>query len=72
MRPRDLVLTAQPDGAIPARVTAVRRTGPARRAELVLDEGLPPVEIELPLDHPVARGDVLRVRLATIRLFTSR
>ncbi len=30
-----------------------------RRAELELPPGLPTVEIELPLDHAVARGDVL-------------
>jgi sulfate transport system ATP-binding protein len=72
VRPRDLVVATEPRGAIPARVAALRRTGPARRAELVLAEGLPTVEIELPLDCPVAKGDVLPVRLATIRLFTSR
>ena len=72
VRPRDLVVATEPKGAIPARVASLRRTGPARRAELVLAEGLPTVEIELPLDHAVARGDVLRVRLATVRLFTSR
>jgi sulfate transport system ATP-binding protein len=53
-------------------VVAVRRTGPARRAELVLAQGLPTVEIELPLDHAVARGDILPVRLAKIRLFAIR
>jgi sulfate transport system ATP-binding protein len=72
VRPRDLVLATDSRDAIPARVAALRRTGPARRAELVLAEGLPTVEIELPLDHTVAKGDVLPVRLATVRLFTSR
>ena len=33
--------------------------------------GLPTVEIELALDHAVARGDVLPVRLAKIRLFAA-
>jgi sulfate transport system ATP-binding protein len=69
VRPRDFVLADGAGGAIPARVVAVRRTGPARRAELVLAPGLPTVEIELPLDHAVGRGDILPVRLAKIRLF---
>jgi len=69
VRPRDFALADGAADAIPARVVAVRRTGPARRAELVLAPDLPTVEIELPLDHAVARGDVLPVRLAKIRLF---
>src|SRR6266851_2910317 len=69
VRPRDFALADGAADAIPARVVAVRRTGPARRAELALAEGLPTVEIELPLDHAVARGDILPVRLAKIRLF---
>jgi sulfate transport system ATP-binding protein len=72
IRPRDLVLADGAPGAIHARVAAVRRTGPARRAELVLAEGLPAVEIELPLDRVVRKGDVLPVVLATVRLFSSR
>ena len=71
VRPRDLALADGASDAIPARVVAVRRTGPARRAELVLAEGLPTVEIELPLDHAVAKGDILPVRLARIRLFAT-
>ena len=38
----------------------VRRSGTSRRAELALAEGLPTVEIELPPDHAVPRGDVCR------------
>ncbi len=72
VRPRDFVVADDPASGIPARVVAVRRTGPARRAELFLGEGLPPVEIELAADHPVRKGDVLTVTLRTIRLFTSR
>jgi sulfate/thiosulfate transport system ATP-binding protein len=70
VRPRDLELAApsSPD-AIHARVNAVRRTGPARRAELVLGDGLPCVEIELPLDHAVRKGDVLAVTFVATRLF---
>jgi sulfate/thiosulfate transport system ATP-binding protein len=71
VRPRDFALAHGETDAIPARVVAVRRTGPARRAELELAPGLPTVEIELPLDHAVARGDVLSVRLAKIRLFAA-
>ena len=72
VRPRDLVIADDPTDAIPALVIAVRRTGPARRAELALADGLPTVEIELPLGYAVARGDVLPVTLATVRLFASR
>jgi sulfate transport system ATP-binding protein len=71
VRPRDFALAHGEPDAIPARVVAVRRTGLARRAELELAPGLPTVEIELPLDHAVARGDVLSVRLAKIRLFAA-
>ena len=71
VRPRDFALARGEADAIPARVVAVRRTGPARRAELELAPGLPTVEIELPLDHAVARGDILPVRLARIRLFAA-
>ena len=72
VRPSDLVVAEGRADAIPARVVAMRRTGPARRAELALAEGLPNVEIELPVDCAVARGDVLPIRLVTQRLFVSR
>jgi len=71
VRPRDLVLAEGDDDALPARVVDVRRTGPARRAELVFANDLPTVEIELPLGHAVAKGDVLSVRFTTLRLFAS-
>jgi sulfate/thiosulfate transport system ATP-binding protein len=71
VRPRDFALADGASDAIRAQVVAVRRTGPARRAELVLAEGLPTVEIELPLDSPVTKGDMLPVRLAKIRLFAA-
>ena len=71
VRPRDFTLAHGETDAIPARVVAIRRTGPARRAELELAENLPPIEIELPLDHAVARGDILSVRLAKIRLLAA-
>jgi hypothetical protein len=58
--------------AIAARVIAVRRIGPARRAELALGDGLPTVEIELPAGRAVGRGDALPVVLDTLRLFFSR
>ncbi|MCC8428664.1 sulfate ABC transporter ATP-binding protein [Reyranella aquatilis] len=72
VRPGDLVPATDPATAIPARVIAVRRGGAARRAELLLTEGLPAVEIDLPAGHCARKGDVLPVSLATIRLFTSR
>jgi sulfate transport system ATP-binding protein len=69
VRPRDLRLAGGAADAIHAHVTAVRRTGPARRAELALGDGLPCVEIELPLDHVVSKGDTLAVSFVTTRLF---
>jgi sulfate transport system ATP-binding protein len=72
VRPRDLVLAENAQNAIPARVVAVRRTGPARRAELVLADDLPTVEIELPVDHAARKGDVIAVCLRTCRLFAKR
>lgn len=72
VRPRDLVLADDPAAGLPARVVAVRRSGPARRAELSLADDLPGVEIELPAGHGARKGDVLSIAFASIRLFTSR
>jgi sulfate/thiosulfate transport system ATP-binding protein len=71
VRPRDLVLADGAADAIHARVVAVRRTGPARRAELLFADALPTVEMELPLDRTIAKGDLLSVRFETLRLFPS-
>jgi sulfate transport system ATP-binding protein len=71
VRPSDIVVTNGPDEALSAEVVGVRRTGPARRAELSLGEGLPTVEIELPARHALRKGESLQVRLATVRLFAS-
>ncbi|RAI43408.1 sulfate ABC transporter ATP-binding protein [Rhodoplanes roseus] len=68
VRPRDLV-PADPHGGVPTRVAGVRRAGPARRAELLLADGLPTIEIELPADLTVARGEILHVQFRTLRLF---
>jgi sulfate/thiosulfate transport system ATP-binding protein len=69
VRPRDLVPSDLRNGGIPTRVTGVRRAGPARRAELQIAEGLPSVEIELPPDLSVTRGEFLHVQFRTLRLF---
>ena len=73
VRPGDLVVADCPDDddVLPARVVAVRRAGAARRAEVALADSLPTVEIALPADTAVARGDLLPVRFATLRLFHS-
>jgi len=70
VRPGDLVLADRDAGAMPARVLGVRRSGTSRRAELSLADGLPSVEIELPEGRAVRRGDLLRVVLTRLRLFT--
>jgi sulfate transport system ATP-binding protein len=71
VRPHDLVLADAPGGdALPATIVSVRRTGPARRAELLFGDGLPSVEIELPLDRSVHKGQAVHVRLLALRLFT--
>jgi sulfate transport system ATP-binding protein len=72
VRPRDLVVARPGAAAIPARVICVRRSAASRRAELLLADDLPTVEIELPEGRSVRRGEVLPVALATVRLFTSR
>ncbi|BBF94020.1 sulfate/molybdate ABC transporter ATP-binding protein [Blastochloris tepida] len=69
VRPRDLVLAAGRANALPANVVAVRRAGPARRAELHLAEGLPTVEMELPADATLGKGDVVEVALTRLRVF---
>ena len=70
VRPRDFRIESDRPGAMLVRVAAVRRTGPARRAELALGDGLPAVEVELPLEQTVAKGDALFVTLGTQRLFS--
>jgi hypothetical protein len=50
-------------------VVGLRRTATARRAELLLAEGLPTVEMELPAECAATMGDVLPVKLTTQRLF---
>jgi sulfate transport system ATP-binding protein len=72
IRPRDLIVAEDPAKGIPAIVTATRRTGPARRVELSLGDGLPMVEMEVPLARKLGRGDILSVGLGTIRLFSRR
>ncbi len=47
----------------------MRRSGSARRAELMLGGHLPPLEMELPLALAVRKGDVLRIRFNRLRLF---
>jgi sulfate transport system ATP-binding protein len=69
VRPRDLVLAKGRANALPANVVAVRRAGPARRAELHLAEGLPTVEMELPADATLGKGDVVQVALTRLRVF---
>ncbi len=70
VRPHDVALANAAGGnALPATILSVRRTGPARRAELLLDDGLPPVEIELPLRQTVRKGQMVHVRLLSLRLY---
>jgi sulfate transport system ATP-binding protein len=72
VRPGDLAVARDRREAIPARVTAIHRSGSVRRAELALAEGLPTVEIELPVESVVRKGEQLPVVLTTVRLFSSR
>jgi sulfate transport system ATP-binding protein len=72
VRPGDLVVAERAaDDVLTARVLGVRRVGAARRAEVELAQDLPPVEVVLPADSTVRRGDTLVVRFATLRLFAS-
>jgi sulfate transport system ATP-binding protein len=73
IRPSDLVLAhATGHGTFSGKVVGTRRVGSARRAELSLEEQLPSVEITLPLEHAVVRGQELHVSLLTMRLFPTR
>ena len=69
VRSEDLVLADAGMPAIKARVVGVRRSGPARRVDVVLAEGQPAVEVEVAADLPVDRGEWLSVALKTVRLF---
>lgn len=73
IRPTDLALAhATGHGTFTGKVVGTRRVGSARRAEVILDQGLPSVEVTLPLEHSVERGQELLVNLLTMRLFSSR
>jgi sulfate transport system ATP-binding protein len=72
VRPGDLVVAEEAaDDVLVAQILGVRRAGAARRAEVELAQGLPAVEVVLPADSTLRRGDTLAVRFATLRLFPS-
>ena len=71
VRPSDLVLAESPGPAtVLTRVEGIRRAGGTHRVELVLADGLPSVEMTLPPEHMVQKGDELLVRLAPLRVFS--
>ena len=72
VRPHDLVL-AEPAGGnrLSATIVSLRRRGPVRRVELLFGDGLPTVEIEVPLESCVRRGQRVPLRLVTPRLFAA-
>ncbi len=73
IRPSDLTLAhSTGHGTFSGKVLALRRVGSARRAELMLDEKLPSVEVTLPLEHAVTKGEQLHLNLLTMRLFSTR
>ncbi|WP_422035616.1 sulfate/molybdate ABC transporter ATP-binding protein [Reyranella sp.] len=73
IRPSDLALAhATGHGTFSGTVVGTRRVGAARRAELSIDQNLPSVEVTLPLEHTVVKGDELHVSLLTMRLFPTR
>ena len=70
IRPSDLALAhVTGHGTFSRTVVGTRRVGSARRAELSLEENLSSVEITLPLEHTLVRGEKLDVSLLTMRLF---
>ncbi len=73
IRPSDLTLAhSTGHGTFTGKVVGTRRVASVRRAELTLEEGLPSVEITLPLEHAVRRGEELHLNLLTMRLFQAR
>ncbi|ALK09829.1 sulfate/molybdate ABC transporter ATP-binding protein [Blastochloris viridis] len=76
VRPRDLVMARSDGGAtapqtLPAHVAAVRRAGATRRAELRFGDSLPPVEMEVPVEVVLAKGDNIRVAFTHVRVFSA-
>ncbi|QCI69193.1 sulfate/molybdate ABC transporter ATP-binding protein [Phreatobacter stygius] len=69
VRPDDLTIAAAGIPAIKARVVGIRRSGPARRVDIHLAEGQPPVEIEVGTETRVEKGEWISVTLKTVRLF---
>jgi len=73
IRPTDLTLAhSTGHGTFAGKVVGTRRVGAARRAEVILEDGLPSVEVTLPLEHPVVKGQELLLNLLTMRLFPAR
>ena len=72
VRPYDLVPADGPENdSFPVEVAAVRRSGSARRVEVTLGaDDLPMIEMEVPHTIALRKGDVLRVRFTTLRVFT--
>jgi sulfate transport system ATP-binding protein len=73
IRPSDLTLAhSTGHGTFMGKVVGTRRVGATRRAELRLEDNLPSVEVTLPLEHAVLRGEELHLNLLTMRLFQAR
>ena len=73
IRPSDLTLAhSTGHGTFMGKVVGTRRVGSVRRAELILEDGLPSVEVTLPLEHAVLKGEELHLNLLTMRLFSAR
>lgn len=73
VRPSDLTLAhSTGHGTFSSKVVGTRRVGSARRAELVLDENLRSIEVTLPLEHAVHKGEELHLNLFIMQLFPAR
>jgi sulfate transport system ATP-binding protein len=71
VRPRDVVLANGDGHGLKAHVIAVRRAGAARRAELLLADDLPAVEMEVPYHIRLDKGDTIHVALTQLRAFSA-
>ncbi|MBY0363784.1 MAG: sulfate ABC transporter ATP-binding protein [Phreatobacter sp.] len=69
LRNRDLAVGSAEGAALTGTITGIARSAASRRLEIRLAEGLPPIEAEVGLDFAAARGDVVGLTLATLRLF---
>jgi sulfate transport system ATP-binding protein len=69
LRPSDVAICAEQEDGIPGRVSVVRRAAAGRLAEVQIEGTEALVEVDVPPDARIARGDALRLSVKGGRIF---